>query len=200
MSDTVKSETQAFGGENPGRIGESRGGGLSLSFRGHEPKVGHGVFLAPTSTVIGDANLGNHVSIWFGSVVRADIAPIEIGDETNIQDHSVIHVADNYPCVIGRRVVVGHRALLHGCAIGDETLIGMGAIVMNGAKIGKGSIVAAGSLVTEGTDIAPGSVAMGSPARAVRAVRPAEYEMTLHLARKYANLAQEYLERLKSGT
>lgn len=200
MSDTAKSKPQSLRGKNRSRIGESRGGGLALSFRGREPEVGDGVFLASTSTIIGAASLGDHVSIWFGSVVRADIAPIEIGEETNIQDHSVIHVADDYPCVIGRRVVVGHRALLHGCMIGDETLIGMGAIIMNGAKIGKGSIVAAGSLVTEGTRIAPGSVAMGSPAKVVREIRPAEYELTLHLARKYANLAQEYLERLKTGT
>lgn len=175
------------------------GGGLIIPFRNRNPKLGNDVFVAPGATVIGQATLGDRSSVWFGSVVRADIAPIEIGAETNIQDLTLIHVGDEFPCVIGQRVVVGHRVILHGCRVGNESMIGMGAILMNGAVVGSRSIIAAGSLVTEGTVIPPNSLVMGVPGKVVRTVTPEQVDLTIHLARKYAGVAQEYLERLGRG-
>ncbi len=178
-------------------IDTTRGGGLVMGFRGARPRFGAGVFLAPTSVVIGEATLGDRVGIWFGSIVRADIKRIEIGADTNIQDLSVLHVADDHPCIIGERVVVGHRAILHGCTVGDEVLIGMGAVVLNGARIGEGSIIAAGTLVTEGKVIPPRSLVMGSPGRIVREVTPEQIESDIvHFAHKYARMGAEYIEQL----
>lgn len=173
-----------------------RGGGNVFTYEGHYPEFGEGVFVAPTSTVIGRARLGARASVWFNSVVRADINVIEIGEDSNIQDNSVLHVADEHPCIIGDRVVVGHRAMLHGCKVGDECLIGMGAIVLNGAEIGEGSIVAAGTLVTERTKIPPRSVVMGTPGRVIKPVTDAQLEMTIHTAKKYGRVAANYLREL----
>ncbi|MBI1784246.1 gamma carbonic anhydrase family protein [Candidatus Sumerlaeota bacterium] len=172
------------------------GGGLIIPFRGHTPQLGEGVFIAPMATVIGRAKLGARASVWFNSIVRADIAPIEIGEDTNIQDNSVLHVGDDFPCIIAARCVVGHRAILHGCRIEEETLIGMGAMVLNGAKVGRGSIIAAGALIPEGKEIPPGSLVMGAPGKIVREVRPEELKTTLHLSSKYARVAAEYLAQL----
>lgn len=164
-----------------------------IPFRGSTPQVGQGVLLAPTSALIGSVTLGNRVGIWFGSVLRGDIAPIQVGDETNIQDLSLLHVGDQFPCFVGRRCVVGHRAILHGCRVEDDVLVGMGATLLNGAVVGAGSIIAAGSLVTEGAVIPPGSLLMGTPGKIVRQVKPEQLAATRHLAEKYAKLAGEYL-------
>ncbi len=127
-------------------------------------------FIAPGAVVLGDVTLGRDSSIWYNSVVRGDMAPISIGDETNIQDLSVLHVDEGRPCVVGNRVGVGHRVILHGCTVEDQCLIGMGSVLLNGVSIGAGSVVGAGSLLTEGTVVPPGSVIMGVPARVVREV------------------------------
>lgn len=177
---------------------DAEGGGLVLPFRGVAPRFGDNVFLAPGSTTIGSATLGAGVGIWFGSVIRADIAPIEIGEATNIQDLTVVHVGDKFPCVVGARCVVGHRAILHGCRIGNECMIGMGAVLMNGVVVGSRSIVASGALVTENTTIPPNSVVMGSPAKIVRQARPEEVENTVRLAEKYMRVAAEYVEILRA--
>ena len=129
------------------------GGGLVLPYLDRMPVFGESIFLAPNASIIGAVSLGSRVSIWFGSVIRGDIAPIEIGEGSNIQDNSVLHVADDAPCIVGKNVVVGHNAILHGCTIGDDCLIGMGAVILNHAVIGNGSIVGAGAVVTQKTII-----------------------------------------------
>jgi carbonic anhydrase/acetyltransferase-like protein (isoleucine patch superfamily) len=127
-------------------------------------------FIAPGAVVLGDVSLGRRVSIWYHTVIRGDMAPIVIGDESNIQDLTMVHVDEGVPCTVGRRVGVGHRAILHGCTVEDECLIGMGAILLNGAHVGTGSVVGAGALLTEGLVIPPGSLVLGAPARIVRQV------------------------------
>lgn len=122
-------------------------------------------YLADTATVAGNVTLAGGVSIWFGSVLRAELSPITVGPETNIQDNSVVHTDPEYPCTIGARVTVGHRVILHGCTVEDDVLIGMGAVVMNGAVIGEGAVVGAGAVVTEGTVVPPRTIAVGVPAR-----------------------------------
>ncbi|UCD23094.1 MAG: gamma carbonic anhydrase family protein [Gemmatimonadota bacterium] len=128
------------------------------------------VFIAPGAKVVGEVTIGPDSSIWYNSVVRGDLAPVSIGAETNIQDLSVLHVDEEFPCTVGDRVGVGHRAILHGCTVEDECLIGMGAVVLNGVHVGTGSVVGAGALLTEGMQVPPGSVVMGVPAKVVRAV------------------------------
>lgn len=173
-----------------------RGGGLVLPFGAHQPRLGEGIFLAPQSTVIGNVVLGNRVSIWFGTVVRGDIAPIQIGDDSNIQDNSVVHVGDLFPCIVGSKVVVGHRAILHGCRIADATLIGMGATLLNGVTVGERSIIAAGALLTERMIIPPDSLVVGMPAKIIKTLDPSKAELTIQLADKYARVAGEYLQML----
>lgn len=127
-------------------------------------------FIAPGAVVLGDVSLGRDSSVWYHTVIRGDMAPITVGDETNIQDLSMVHVDEGVPCTIGSRVGVGHRAILHGCLVEDECMVGMGAIVLNHARIGAGSVIGAGALVPEGMDVPPGSLALGVPARIVRPV------------------------------
>lgn len=127
-------------------------------------------FIAPGAVVLGDVSLGRESSVWYQSVIRGDTAPVSVGDETNIQDLSMLHADEGFPCTIGARVGVGHRVILHGCTVQDECLIGMGSILLNGVRVGRGSVVAAGALVPEGMEIPPGSLVMGLPAKVVRAV------------------------------
>ncbi|KPK07135.1 MAG: hypothetical protein AMS20_03400 [Gemmatimonas sp. SG8_28] len=127
-------------------------------------------FLAPGAVVLGDVHVGRDASIWYHCVVRGDMAPIRIGDETNIQDLTMVHVDEGVPCIIGRRVGVGHRAVLHGCIVEDECLIGMGAILLNRVRIGTGSVIGAGAILPEGMDVPPGSLVLGVPGRVVRPV------------------------------
>lgn len=127
-------------------------------------------FIAPGAVVLGDVSMGARASIWYNSVVRGDMAPISIGDNTNVQDLSVVHVDEGAPCSIGSRVGIGHRAILHGCTVEDDCLVGMGAILLNGVWIGTGSVIGAGAVVPEGMEIPPGSVVLGVPARIVRTV------------------------------
>ena len=131
--------------------------------------AGQGTYwVAPGAHVIGDVQLGRNVGIWFGAVLRGDKEPLTIGDGTNIQEHAMIHADPGFPTTIGAGVTVGHRAIVHGCTIGDGTLIGMGATVLNGAKIGRNCLIGAGALVTEGQDIPDGSLVMGAPAKVIR--------------------------------
>jgi len=127
-------------------------------------------YIAPGAVVLGDVTLGADSSVWYNAVIRGDMAPISIGNETNIQDLSVLHVDEGLPCIVGNRVGVGHRVILHGCTVEDESLIGMGAVLLNRVRIGTGSVVGAGSLLTEGTQIPPNSLVLGVPARVVREV------------------------------
>jgi carbonic anhydrase/acetyltransferase-like protein (isoleucine patch superfamily) len=136
--------------------------------------------------------LGRHASVWYNAVIRADMEPITIGDESNIQDLSVLHVDEGVPCTIGRRVGVGHRAILHGCTVEDECLIGMGAILLNNVRVGSGSVIAAGAVLTEGTEIPPGSLVVGVPGRVVRPVDPVLQARIRITWEHYVTLAQEH--------
>lgn len=122
-------------------------------------------YIADTATLAGDVRLASGVSVWFGTVLRAEAAPITVGVDSNIQDNSVMHTDVGFPCTLGERVTVGHRVVLHGCTVEDDVLIGMGAVVMNGAVIGEGAVVGAGAVVTEGTVVPPRTIAVGVPAR-----------------------------------
>ena len=137
------------------------------AFQDKTPRVHETAFVEESAHVIGDVELGAHSSVWFQCVIRADVNRIRIGHHTNIQDGTVIHVDEDQPAVIGARVTVGHRAIVHGCVIEDECLIGMGAVIMSGARIGSGSLVGAAALVCERQEIPPGSLVLGAPARVV---------------------------------
>lgn len=164
------------------------------SYRGVWPRVASSAYVDPAATVIGDVKIGERSSIWPSASVRGDIAPIRIGDETSIQDGTVVHTDARFPATIGNRVTVGHMAVLHGCIVEDEVLIGIGAIVLNGAKIGRGAVVAAGALVPEGAEIPAGMLAMGVPAKPKRPVSEAEQERFRVNAQNYVNRAKEYLD------
>lgn len=165
------------------------------SFQGFTPRISSNVFIAPSADLIGDVEIGELSSIWFGSVVRGDVHYIRIGERTNIQDLSMLHVTrKTHPLVIGSDVTVGHSVTLHGCTIEDRILIGMGAIVLDGAVVSQGSIVGAGSIVTEGTEIPPGVLAFGSPARVKRDLTEEETTFLEASARLYVELAKIYRE------
>jgi carbonic anhydrase/acetyltransferase-like protein (isoleucine patch superfamily) len=153
------------------------------------PAIASNAFLADDVTVAGDVRLDEEVSVWFGSVLRADYAHIEVGAQTNIQDLTVVHTDENQPTIIGSRVTVGHRALLHGCRIDDDVLVGMGAIVMNGAHVGAGAVVAAGALVTEGTVVPAGMLAIGVPAKVIARELPPVPRKNVA---SYLRLAEQY--------
>lgn len=142
-------------------------------------------WVAPNATVLGEVHIGPQASVWFGAVVRAGAEPIVIGARSNIQDGCVLHTDPSYPLTIGDGVSVGHRAILHGCRIGDDTLIGMGAIVMNGARVGNRCLVAAGALIPERTAIPDGSLVLGAPGKVRRAITDAELAMIVGNATTY---------------
>ena len=127
-------------------------------------------YLAPGCVILGEVHLGRDSSVWYQAVVRGDTEVIRIGDDTNIQDLSMVHADPGVPCLIGDRVTVGHRAILHGCTVEDDCLIGMGAILLNGVRVGKGSVVGAGAVLTEGKQYPPGSLIVGTPGRIIRQV------------------------------
>ena len=156
------------------------------------PQIHPSAYVAEGAVVLGAVSVGEQASIWFGSVLRGDINRISIGPRSNIQDGTIVHVSDDFPATVGADVTVGHRAIIHACEIGDATLVGMGAIVMDGARVGAGSIIAAGSLVIKGMQIPPGSLVMGSPARVIRPLTPDERASNLALAAKYIEVASRY--------
>lgn len=147
------------------------------------------VFVAPTAKIVGSVKIGRNSSVWYGAVIRGDIAPITIGSETNIQDGAILHVGKKFPCRLGNRVSVGHGAMVHGATVKDDVLVAMGAIVMNGAVIGERSIVGAGAVVTEGTIVPPGSIVIGVPARVNGSVRSAHLRQITQAARHYIRYA-----------
>src|SRR4051794_6284528 len=161
------------------------------SFDNQTPKIHPTAFIADSAEVIGDVEIGEDASVWFGSVVRGDVNYIRIGARTNIQDACVIHVSSkDHPTVLEDRITVGHRVTLHGCHIESGCLIGIGSIILDGARIGENSLVAAGSLVTPGTIIPPGSLVMGAPARVKRELRPDELENLDRSWRNYVELGK----------
>lgn len=134
------------------------------------PTIHAAAFVAPTAAVMGDVTLDEESSVWYHAVLRGDMAPIRIGAQTNLQDGTIVHVDDGVPCTIGKRVGVGHRAILHGCTVEDDCLIGMGSILLNHVHVGTGSVVAAGAVLPEGMRVPPGSLVIGVPGRIVRQV------------------------------
>jgi gamma-carbonic anhydrase len=156
-----------------------------VKFLGKKPKLGQGVYIARTATVIGDVTLGAHASVWYGAVLRGDINRIVVGHHTNIQDNAVLHLADDFPCILGNWVTVGHSAIVHACKVGDETLVGMGAVILDGAVIGRQSLIGARALVTQGMKIPPGSLVLGAPAKVVRQLSKEERAGLKWWAEKY---------------
>jgi carbonic anhydrase/acetyltransferase-like protein (isoleucine patch superfamily) len=158
------------------------------------PQLGRAVYIARGAVVIGDVTIGDHSSVWYNSVVRGDINRIVIGHHTNIQDNAVIHLADDFPCLIGHHVTVGHSAIVHACTIGDECLIGMGATVLDGSVIGDQCLIGANALVTPETRIEAGSLVLGAPAKVVRPLTPKERDNLKLWAHKYVENAAYCLE------
>lgn len=150
------------------------------------------VFIAPTAAVLGDVTLGPRASVWYGAVVRGDMAPIVVGEATNLQDGTIVHVDEGVPATLGARVGVGHRAILHGCTVEDECLVGMGSILLNHVRVGRGSVIAAGAVVPEGLEIPAGSVVMGVPARVVRSVDDALRARIRHTWEHYVEQAARH--------
>lgn len=155
-------------------------------------KIAENVWIAPDADVLGNVSIQKDSSVWFHATVRAEAAAVTIGEGTNIQDNCVIHVDSGYPVTVGSRVTVGHGAILHGCTIGDETLIGMGAIILNGASIGSHCIVGAGALVTERMQVPDGMMVLGVPAKVVRPLTAAETEGLIKSAETYIAEARRY--------
>ena len=163
------------------------------AYRGVVPKIAASAYIDPSAQVIGDVVVGERSSIWPNVTARGDVNSIRIGDETSIQDNSVLHCdAGLYPLNIGSRVTVGHLAMLHGCTIEDDCLIGIGAIILNGAKIGSGSVIAAGAVVPEGMQVPPQSMVMGVPAKIKRPVTPEEQERFRQNAKHYVEATATY--------
>ena len=162
--------------------------------------VGDDFFVAPTADVIGRVILEKHVSIWFGAVIRGDVEEIRIGENSNVQDLSVLHADPGHPLVIGKNVTVGHKVMLHGCSIGDNSLIGINSIILNGAKIGKNCLIGANSLVTEGTVIPDNSLVMGSPAKVVRELSDDEVKLLAYSSKHYIEKSKHFAKELKVET
>jgi carbonic anhydrase/acetyltransferase-like protein (isoleucine patch superfamily) len=154
-------------------------------------------FIANSATVIGSVIIENNVSVWFNVVIRADNDVIHIGENTNIQDGSILHVDDNTPLTIGKDVTVGHKVMLHGCSIGNNTLIGMNSVILNNAKIGKNCLIGANSLITEGKVIPDGSIVMGSPGKVVGQLTEKQIENLKHSAEHYVANFKKYKANLK---
>lgn len=152
------------------------------------------VYIAPGATVVGDVTLAEDASVWFGAVLRGDTDRITVGARSNIQDGAVLHADHGFPCTIGAGVTVGHRAIVHGATVGDNTTVGMGAIVLNGAIIGENSIIGAAALVTEGSVFPPGSLVVGIPGKVKRPLTEAEIERNRRSAAHYVENAREFRE------
>lgn len=173
---------------------------MILPYRGKAPVIDPTVFLAPMAAVIGDVTIGAGSSVWFGAVVRGDFQPITIGQNTNIQDNATIHVMRDVPVHIGNNVLIGHNAVVHCSRVGDNTLIGMGSIVMGYSEIGENVVIGAGTFLPQHKKIPSNSLVFGNPAQIVRALRDDEIEALQEAAENYANLGVEYkriVEELK---
>jgi carbonic anhydrase/acetyltransferase-like protein (isoleucine patch superfamily) len=166
------------------------------TINGLSPQLGPHAWAAPSADLVGDVRLGARASAWFGAVLRGDNTPLILGDDTNFQDGAVGHSDADFPLTIGARVTVGHQAILHGCTIADDCLIGMGARLLNGANIGPECIVGAGALVTEGKTFERCSLIVGAPAREVRQITDAERQLLRASAEHYAEKAQRYAAQL----
>lgn len=157
------------------------------------PELAEGVLVAPGAAVVGDVRLGKDVSFWYNAVARGDLAPVIVGDRSNIQDGCVLHVGDDSPCIVGADVVVGHRVMLHGCRVEDACLIGMQATLLDDCIVGEGSIVGAGALVTQRMVIPPHSLVLGAPAKIVRTLAASVADQHRAMAAKYVRTKENYL-------
>jgi len=164
-----------------------------LELDGVSPTIGEGVFLAPTAVLVGDVRVGDRASIWFGAVLRGDSSHIKIGSGSSIQDNVVIHCAKGLATIVGARVTIGHGALLEGCVVEDEALVGMGAIVLQRARVGAGALLAAGAVLSERTQVAPGVLAAGVPAREKKQLSGSALERTRNGALEYQNYSRQYM-------
>ena len=170
---------------------------MRYSFEGDEPQIAADAFVADSADLIGRIIAKSKSNIWYGSVLRGDIEPITIGENANIQDLSVIHTDEGFPCVIGDYCTVGHRAILHGCHLEEGVLVGMGATIMNGTRVGRGSIIGAGAVVTEGQDIPPFSLVLGMPGKVKREMDPSTFDDRVAHAMTYVERGQHYLSAVK---
>ena len=150
-----------------------------------KPILGQGVYVARGAVVLGDVTLGDHSSVWYNAVIRGDINRIVVGHHSNIQDNAVLHLADDFGCLVGNYVTIGHSAVVHACTVGDECLVGMGAVILDGAEIGEQCIIGARTLVTQGMKVPPGSMVLGSPGKIVRQLTAEERAGLKHWADKY---------------
>jgi carbonic anhydrase/acetyltransferase-like protein (isoleucine patch superfamily) len=166
---------------------------MLVELDGVSPTIGEDVWLAPTAVLIGDVRVGDRANIWFGAVLRADFAPILIGEETSVQDNAVVHCAQDLPTVVGRRVTIGHGAMLEGCVIEDGALVGMGSIVLHHARVGAGAMLAAGTVLAERQSAAPGTLSAGVPAREKKQLSGAAQNWTRIAADDYQQLRHRYL-------
>lgn len=160
-----------------------------------EPRFGEGVHVAHGAVIVGDVTLGDRCSVWHNAVLRGDINQIVVGEYTNIQDNAVLHLADDFPCQLGDFVTVGHGAIVHACRIGNESLIGMGAVVLDGAVVGNQCLIGARALVSQNVQIPDGSLVLGAPARVVRSLNPEERAKLRLSAEKYAQIAEFCLQK-----
>lgn len=165
---------------------------MRIKFKDKEPQIDPQAFVAETASVIGDVKVGAHSSIWFGAVVRGDFNKITIGERTNIQDLCILHTPDQLPLIIGNEVTVGHRAIVHGCTVGNRVLIGMGAVLMNGVVVEDEAIIGAGALVTEGTRVPSRTLMLGVPAKPKRELTPEELKWLVTSAEHYSKNAKKY--------
>jgi carbonic anhydrase/acetyltransferase-like protein (isoleucine patch superfamily) len=165
-----------------------------LPFQGVWPRIATGVYLAPGCAIIGDVEIGPHSSVWFNAVLRGDVAPIRIGQRSNVQDNAVLHLDAGTPCLVGDEVTIGHSAIVHGTNVGDGVTIGMGAVVLSRSTIGQEAIVAASALVPEDAEVPPGALVMGVPAREKRQLTPAERAASRENAARYVRNASLYLQ------
>ncbi|MGD1094869.1 MAG: gamma carbonic anhydrase family protein [Bryobacteraceae bacterium] len=169
------------------------------SFQGVRPRIAPSAYVDPSAQVIGDVTIGERSSIWPNASLRGDIGPIRIGSETSIQDNCAMHLDEGFPLTVGDRVTVGHSVTLHGCTIEDDTVIGIGATVLNGARVAKGSVVAAGSLVPEGMEVPPSTLVMGVPAKPRRPVTADEQKRFGEGVLHYVERARVYLTEAQSA-
>ncbi len=168
---------------------------MIVPFRGSVPQLASGVHVAPTAVIVGDVEIGEDSSVWFHTVIRGDVHRIRIGERTNIQDGCVLHVTGGvHPLRIGNDVSIGHRAVVHGCTVGDRVLVGIGAVVLDGARIGEESIVGAGAVVAEGASFPPRSLLLGVPARRVRDLTDDDLSRVLRTRDDYLRLVVAYRE------
>ncbi len=171
---------------------------MLMSYKGMRPVLHETVFVVDSAVIIGDVKIGEHSSVWFNAVVRGDVHYIRIGDRTNVQDNSTLHVTnDIFPLNIGNDVTIGHNVTLHGCTVNDRCLIGMGAILLDGSEVGEDSIIGAGTLVKEGMKIPPRSLVVGLPGRVVRELRPEEAAKIKKSAQNYIGYARNYMADVK---